>query len=446
MHQAQIRSPESLAQLWGTVTAVQSGMIEISGISDLVGVGNEIFIDKPAGRIYGEILTVARDTVRALLFAEGSDVRLGDIVWVTEEAVIEIGDHWLGQIVNYRGEPMQISPSKALGWSVSRPLKSSPPAAHARRRLGPRLSTGFMVTDTLLPICSGQRIGLFAGSGVGKSTLLGGLASGMTADRVVIGLIGERSREVNEFVKRKLDPEALERTVIVAATASESPGAKKRAAYCAVAAAEHFRDQGHSVLFLFDSLTRFAEAHREVALHAGETPALNAYPPSTARVVAELAERTGPGADGQGDITAIYSVLVAGSDMEEPVADMVRGILDGHIVLSRSIAERDRFPAIDVLRSVSRCLPMAASGPENELLGQYRQRVALYEDVMPMLRANLFEFGKDLEADRAIRQFPQLDQFVSERNRSGTADAFERLSVLLDRDKDNSGSAEAGQE
>ena len=287
---------------------------------------------------------------------------------------------------------------------------------------------------------------MFAGSGVGKSTLLGGLASGMTADRVVIGLIGERSREVNEFVKRKLDPEALERTVIVAATASESPGAKKRAAYCAVAAAEHFRDQGHSVLFLFDSLTRFAEAHREVALHAGETPALNAYPPSTARVVAELAERTGPGADGQGDITAIYSVLVAGSDMEEPVADMVRGILDGHIVLSRSIAERDRFPAIDVLRSVSRCLPMAASGPENELLGQYRQRVALYEDVMPMLRANLFEFGKDLEADRAIRQFPQLDQFVSERNRSGTADAFERLSVLLDRDKDNSGSAEAGQE
>lgn len=446
MHQAQIRSPESLAQLWGTVTAVQSGMIEISGISDLVGVGNEVFIDKPAGRIFGEILTVAQDKVRALLFAEGSDVRLGDIVWVTEEAVIEIGDHWLGQIVNYRGEPMQISPSQTLGWSVPRALKSMPPEAHARRHLGPRLATGFMVTDTLLPICSGQRMGLFAGSGVGKSTLLGGLASGMTADRVVIGLIGERSREVNEFVQRKLDPEALERTVIVAATASESPGAKKRAAYCAVAAAEHFRDQGHSVLFLFDSLTRFAEAHREVALHAGETPALNAYPPSTARVVAELAERTGPGAEGMGDITAIYSVLVAGSDMEEPVADMVRGILDGHIVLSRSIAERDRFPAIDVLRSVSRSLPMAASGPENDLLGQYRQRIALYEDVMPMLRANLFEFGRDPEADRAIRQFPQLDQFVSERNRAGIADAFERLSALLDRDAVNPESAETRQE
>ncbi|MEL7546571.1 MAG: FliI/YscN family ATPase [Pseudomonadota bacterium] len=448
MTQAQTQMPDTLAQLWGTVTAVHPGMIDIAGISQLVGVGNEIMIDKPDGRLFGEILSVGMQTVTALLYADSSAVRLGDTVWIAQEAQVEIGDHWLGQVINYRGEPMQTTASAGLGLTATRPLRAKPPEANARRRLGERLSTSFMATDTLLPICMGQRVGLFAGSGIGKSTLLGGLAGGITADRVVIALIGERSREVNEFVTRKLAPDVMDKTVVVAATSSESPGAKKRAAYCAIAAAEHFRDQGHNVLFLFDSLTRFAEAHREVALHSGETPALNAYPPSTPRIVAELAERSGPGAEGMGDITAIYSVLVAGSDMEEPVADMVRGILDGHIILSRNIAERDRFPAIDILRSVSRSLPMAASGPENELLSQYRQRIALYEDVMPMLRANLYEFGRDPQADRAIRQFPQLDQFISERNTRGTADAFERLQALLDRDEEKQAvsSAEAGEE
>lgn len=441
MTQAQIKPPDSLVQLWGTVASVHSGMIDIAGVSQLVGVGNEVMIDVASGRIFGEILSVSGEAATALLFAESDEVRLGDRVWIARDAEIEIGDHWLGQVVNFQGEPTAFGGGNTYGLTSIRRLRGSPPPAHSRRRLGARLSTGYMVTDTLLPICVGQRIGVFAGSGVGKSTFLGGLASGITADRIVIALIGERSREVNEFVTRKLTPDIMDKTVVVAATASESPGAKKRAAYCAIAAAEHFRDQGHSVLFLFDSITRFAEAHREVALHSGETPALNAYPPSTPRIIADLAERTGPGAEGMGDITAIYTVLVAGSDMEEPVADMVRGILDGHIVLSRDIAERDRFPAIDVLRSVSRSLPMAASGPENELLSQYRQRIALYEDVMPMLRANLFEFGRDMDADRAIRQFPQLDQFVAERNSGGPADAFVRLQALLDKDGDGPASA-----
>jgi len=434
MAYAQTKLPDSLVQLWGTVATVRGSLIEIAGISQLVGVGNEVVIETPSGQTFGEILAISKETATALLFSENDEVRLGDRVWVAREAEVEVGDHWLGQIVDYRGEPTELNARLTAGLTANRRLRAPAPPAYARRHLGERLSTSFMVTDTLLPICSGQRLGVFAGSGVGKSTFLGGLASGMTADRVVIALIGERSREVNEFVMRKLTPDVLEKTVIVAATASESPGAKKRAAYCAIAAAEHFRDQGHSVLFLFDSLTRFAEAHREVALHSGETPALNAFPPSTPRIVAELAERTGPGAEGMGDITAIYTVLVAGSDMEEPVADMVRGILDGHIVLSRDIAERDRFPAIDVLRSVSRSLPGAASGAENDLLSRYRRRVALYEEVMPMLRANLFEFGRDAQADIAIRQFPQLDQFISERNRSGPTAAFERLASLLDKD------------
>jgi len=315
--------------------------------------------------------------------------------------------------------------------SIPRRLHAAPLPAHARRGIGPRLPSGWMVTDTMLPICRGQRLGLFAGSGVGKSTFLGSLAAGMQAERVVIALIGERSREVNDFVRNVLPKSILSKTVIVAATASEPPGAKKRAAYCAMTAAEHFRDQGQNVLLLFDSITRFAEAHRETALVAGETPALNAFPPSTVRVIAELAERAGPGTDGKGDITAIYSVLVAGSDMEEPVADMIRGILDGHIILARDIAERGRYPAIDILRSVSRSLPHAATDEENALIRECRRMFALYEEIAPMLRANLYEFGKDAEADKAIALFALLDKYAGTRNESGIKTAFARLEEIL---------------
>ncbi|MFN7054790.1 FliI/YscN family ATPase [Hyphomonas sp.] len=424
-------SAQRLYRLWGTVTDVAPGLLKIAGVSELAGVGNEISIEKQGETIHGEILTVSGDSVSALLYSATDAIRIGDTVQIEQEARIEPGDHWLGRIINYRGEIAGAEGQPPSSGNTSRPLRAPALPAHARRRLGPRLRTGWMVTDTLLPICRGQRLGLFAGSGIGKSTFLGSLAGGIAADRVVIALIGERSREVNDFVRNTLTPEILARAVIVTATASESPGAKKRAAWCAMAAAEHFRDEGHSVLLLFDSITRFAEAHREVALIAGETPALNAFPPSTVRVIAELAERAGPGTDGTGDITAIFSVLVAGSDLEEPVADMIRGILDGHIILSRPIAERGRYPAIDVLRSVSRALPGAASEDENDLLREYRRLVALYDEVAPMLRASLYEFGRDADADRAIALWPALDSFVAGRNPEDVGAAFGALIETL---------------
>ena len=422
-----------LYRFWGTVTDVGAGMLRIAGVSEIAGVGNEIVIEKQGQKIHGEILSVSGDSVSALLYSASDIIRIGDVVHIEQEARVEPGDHWLGQIINYRGEIASELPPGALmaANGVSRPLRAPALPAHLRRRLGPRLATGWMVTDTLLPICRGQRLGLFAGSGVGKSTFLGSLAAGLEADRVVIALIGERSREVGEFIEVNLPAAVRHKTVVVSATASESPGAKKRAAYCAMATAEHFRDQGHSVLFLFDSITRFAEAHREVALLAGETPALNAFPPSTVRVIAELAERAGPGTGTKGDITGIFSVLVAGSDLEEPVADMIRGILDGHIILSRNIAERGRYPAIDVLRSVSRALPAAAAEWENDMLRDYRRMVALYDEVAPMLRASLFEFGRDADADRAIRLYPALDAFVSARNTAGIEAAFAAMSDML---------------
>ncbi|MBB41837.1 MAG: flagellum-specific ATP synthase FliI [Hyphomonas sp.] len=421
----------TLFSLWGTITDVAPGMVRIAGISELAGVGNEIVIEKQGTSILGEILSISGESVTALLYSPCDAIRIGDAVQIQQEPRIEPGDHWLGQIINYRGDITGATAPVVPLRATNRRLNTAPLPAHARRGIGGRLATGWMVTDTMLPICQGQRLGLFAGSGVGKSTFLGSLAAGLEADRVVIALIGERSREVNEFVRNVLPQSIMSKTVVIAATASEPPGAKKRAAYCAITAAEHFRDEGHNVLFLFDSITRFAEAHRETALMAGETPALNAFPPSTVRVISELAERAGPGLGNKGDITAIYSVLVAGSDMEEPVADMIRGILDGHIILSRQIAERQRYPAIDVLRSVSRALPHAAADDENALIRRCRKTLALYEELEPMLRANLYEFGKDADGDNSIALFPALDAFMGTKSPDGIAAAFDTLQSIL---------------
>lgn len=427
-----MQSPfSSPGQLWGSVTEILPGMISVAGVTHAAGIGDSVIIEKPNQHLIGEIMTVTSEGAKVLMYSSTEALRIGDRAFVSHQDQVEIGDHWLGSLIDYRGQvQMHRGPELAHNVAVTVPLQRDPVSPADRKPMGPRLSTQLNVTDTLLPICRGQRIGLFAGSGVGKSTLLGRLAGGMSADRVVIALIGERSREVQEFIDSVVPPEILPKTTIIAATASEPPGAKKRAAYCAMAAAEYFRDQGHSVLLLFDSLTRFAEAHRETALMAGETPALNAFPPSTVRVVSELAERTGPGAKSGGDITAIFSVLVAGSDLEEPVADMVRGILDGHIVLSRKIAERGHYPAIDVLRSVSRSLPNAATEDQNKLLQVFRRLMTTYEEIAPMVRAGLFEFGTDPHADLAHALHNSMDQFLTEPS-NGIEVAFDYMRGLL---------------
>lgn len=310
-------------------------------------------------------------------------------------------------------------------------LSPPPLAATKRRGLGPRLDTGLAPFDTFLPICKGQRIGLFAGSGVGKSSLIGDLAKGVEADIVIVALIGERSREVREFAEEVLNAPGRARAVIFASTCDEPAPSKRRGAHLAITAAEYFRDQGLHVLLLFDSITRYADAHREIALTAGETPSLRAYPPSTFRAIASLAERTGPGIDGAGDITAIFSVLVAGSDMDEPVADMVRGILDGHVVLDRDIAERGRFPAVNIRRSVSRSLPKAASAEENALLGEGRRLIAAYDEASAMIQTGLYANGSDPVIDRALKAWPKLDAFVSEKS-DHCGGSFGKLKAALD--------------
>jgi flagellum-specific ATP synthase len=243
---------------------------------------------------------------------------------------------------------------------------------------------------------------------------MGNLAAGVQADIAVVGLIGERNREVSDFVHNLRGAGRMDRTIVIAATSDQSALIKRRASELVLRTAEHFRDLGRHVLCLFDSVTRFAEAHREIALSAGEAPALRAFPPSTAAAIAALCERAGPGSEGDagGDITAVFSVLVAGSDMDEPVSDMVRAVLDGHVILDRSIAERGRFPAIDIRRSVSRSAPEAWTSEEEALAVKARKLIAAYEEAAPMIQAGLYTPGADPLLDEAVQLWPDLDPFI----------------------------------
>jgi flagellum-specific ATP synthase len=411
------------------VEEVGRGLLRISVAARDWSMGDRVRIRSGGMLTGGEIVLLDGSGAAVLTDAPADGIRLGDLVEPAGAATIAPYDGWIGRILDPLGQPLD--GRSLLRGQVARDLRSTPPPAAMRRRLGGRLATGMRVFDTLLPLVRGQRIGLFAGSGVGKSTLLAGFARQVTADVAVIALIGERGRELREFVEDTLGPEGMARSVIIAATSDQSPLLRRRCAWTAMAVAEHFRDQGRQVLFIADSVTRLAEAHREVALAAGEPASLRGYPPSTAHLIMSLAERAGPGAEGTGDITAIFSVLVAGSDMEEPVADMLRGVLDGHVVMDRAIAERGRYPAIDLLRSVSRSLPVAASDAENGLISQARRLLGAYDRAEMMIQAGLYAAGSDPLIDAAIRVWPRLDAFLAEPAPDGIGGGFARLADIL---------------
>ncbi|WCR10216.1 FliI/YscN family ATPase [Paracoccus stylophorae] len=413
---------------FGRVQSVQGGLIRVEGLNRHASVGDRVAMSRPDGTVTGEIVGLAPRHAEVLAEGNPEGLSVGAEVELLFAPTIAPCDAWIGRIVDPLGEPLD---GRALPRGLApRPFRAEAPPAVRRKRLGRRLPTGLAVFDTLLPLVAGQRIGLFAGSGVGKSTLLSNLARGVQADVVVIAMIGERGRELREFVERTLGPDGMARAVIVAATSDRSPLIRRRCAWAAMAVAEHFRDQGKHVLLLADSITRFAEAHREIALTAGEPPSYRGFPPSVSNLIMALAERAGPGLEGSGDITGIFSVLVAGSDMEEPVADILRGTLDGHVVLERSIAERGRFPAIDVVRSVSRSLPDAATEEENALIGRARAALGAYAESELMIRAGLYAPGSDPLLDEAVQLYPQLDEFVT-RKSEGIAQGFAALSEAL---------------
>lgn len=410
----------------GRITEVGRTSLAVAGL-DACSVGDRVQLARADGSpLGGEIARVQDGGVTVLPEGPTDGVRLGAPVAARGPAVISPDESWIGRVIDPDGRPLDGRP--LLRGLQPRSLRAAPPGAGARRSLGDRLVTGLAAFDTLLPLVRGQRIGLFAGSGVGKSSLLAMLAQGVNADVIVLALIGERGREVRDFVERVLGPRGMARTVVVAATSDQAPLLRRRCAWAAMAVAEHFRDEGRQVLLLADSVTRFAEAHREIALAEGEPAGLRGFPPSTVQAVTHLSERAGPGVGQAGDITAVFTVLVAGSDMEEPVADLMRGTLDGHVVLSRRIAERGRFPAIDLLRSVSRSLPEAASAEENALIALARRRIAAYEDAETMVQAGLYTTGSDPEIDAAIEAWPKLERFLARR---GRGNGFAELSEAL---------------
>jgi flagellum-specific ATP synthase len=416
----------------GRVSGVEAGVIHLSGIDGHARIGDRIELRRN-GRapLNGEVVQLNKGTLTMLPDGGVDGVALGDRATIHPPAAVYPSDAWIGRIIDPNGKAIDDRPLR--NGPYSRRLNAPPPLATQRRGLGPRLATGTAVFDTLLPLVKGQRIGLFAGSGVGKSSLIGQFAQHVEADVVVIAMIGERGREVRHFVDDVLGSQGLSRSVVIAATSDQSALIRRRCAWTAMAVAEHFRDQGKSVLLLADSITRFAEAHREIAVAAGEAPVLRGHPPSATPAIMSLCERAGPGTKGQGDITAVFSVLVAGSDMDEPVADILRGVLDGHVVLDRTIAERGRYPAVDLLRSVSRSLPAAATEEQNKLLSNVRNTLGVYDRNDMMISAGLYSHGSDPEIDRAIQVWPELDNFMAKTETRDIKDSFDQLGLIMRR-------------
>lgn len=428
---AQIASISTVRRI-GRVSGVSAGVIRVRGLARAARIGDQLRLTRRCGgSIGGEVVRLEQDELVMLPDDPYEGVSLGDMVALCPPATVAPSHSWIGRVIDPFARPLDGRP--LLSGIEARGVQSAPPAPGRRRAMGNRLETGLCVTNTLLPVVQGQRVGLFAGSGVGKSSLLAHLARKMQADVVVIALIGERGRELRDFVEDTLGEDGMKRAVVVAATSDQSALARRRCGWTAMAVAEYFRDQGLQVLFLADSITRFAEAHREVAVAAGEAPALRGFPPSTAHMIMSLCERAGPGEHGDGDITGVFSVLVAGSDMDEPIADILRGVLDGHIVLDREIAERGRYPAINLLRSVSRSLPNAATEEENRHITEVRQLLGAYERSEMMVRSGLYAPGNDELLDRAVSIWPELDAFIGAGEAQNTAASFAKLQLLLRR-------------
>jgi flagellum-specific ATP synthase len=420
-------------EIYGRVVGVRGLMVEVAGPIHAMSVGSRVIIEAGAGRnIPCEVVGFSGDNALLMPFAALEGVRRGCRAVVSSVAgTVRPCDRWLGRVLNAMGEPIDGKGALATGPSPI-PFRSAPPPAHGRRRVGAPLDLGVRALNTFLTCCRGQRLGVFAGSGVGKSVLLSMLARNVEADVSVIGLVGERGREVQEFLQDDLGEAGLRRSVVVVSTSDEPALMRRQAAYLTLAIAEYFRDDGKDVLVLMDSVTRFAMAQREIGLSAGEPPTAKGYTPTVFTELPRLLERAGPGTE-HGTITGIFTVLVDGDDHNEPVADAVRGTLDGHVVMERAIAERGRYPAINVLKSVSRTMPRAADPAYLEIIGRARQLMATYADMEELIRLGAYRTGSSPEVDEAIRLHRPLEQFLAQGKEEATSlgDGYRRLEKIL---------------
>jgi flagellum-specific ATP synthase len=421
-------------RLVGEVKAAYGITIEVDGLERHLAVGDRCTVETRRGQqMLCEVIGIRDGRGLLMSYEDLGGVGVGCPIIVLDRGIaVRPNSGWLGRTVNGLGEPVDGRGSLPSG-ALAYPLRASPPPAYFRRRVGVKLDVGVRAMNALLNLCRGQRMGIFSGSGVGKSTLLGMMARYCRADVVVIGLIGERGREVQEFLAGDLGEEGLSRSVVVVSTSDESPLMRRQAAYLTISTAEYFRDQGLQVLCLMDSVTRFAMAQREIGLAAGEPPTTKGYTPSVFAELPRLLERAGPGLDEAGDITGVFTVLVDGDDHNEPIADAVRGILDGHLVLDRAIAERGRYPAINILKSVSRTMPACNTEAETAVVRRVRQLLATYEDMADLIRIGAYRKGSDPKVDEAIAYFDRIDGFLTQRKdeRTGLSDSYELLARLM---------------
>ena len=420
-------------QLYGRVASVVGMLIEVAGLDRTLSIGDRChIIARGDRRVPSEVIGFRAGRALLLPFGSLDGVGLGCRAEIVDsEPVIWPTDAWLGRVINAFGEPVDGKGPLPNG-DFACPLRRPPPPAHDRNRVGKKIDLGVRSLNTFVSCCRGQRMGIFSGSGVGKSVLLSMLARYTTSDVNVIGLIGERGREVQDWLEDELGPEGLARSVVVVATSDEPPLMRRQAAHLTMAVAEYFRDQGKDVLCLIDSITRFAMAMREIGLSAGEPPTSKGYTPSVFAQLPQLLERAGPGED-KGSITGLFTVLVEGDDHNEPIADAVRGILDGQIVLDRAIAERRRYPAIDILRSISRTMPNCNDDGENALVNRARVLMATYENMAELIRIGAYKKGSDPDIDEAIQYHAQLEEFLSQTpaERSDFASGYAALAEIL---------------
>jgi flagellum-specific ATP synthase len=419
---------------FGRVARIEGLAVEVTGAQGAVSLGGQCRITIGNNKKIPCEVVGFRDG-RALVMPLGplDGISLGARAdFEDRPAAIYPSKAWLGRVIDGFGQPMDGKGPLPQGMT-SYAIKAAPPPATRRGRIGRKLDLGIRAMNAFTTCCAGQRMGIFSGSGVGKSTLLSMLARNSDADAIVIAMIGERGREVKEFIEDDLGEDGLARSVVVAATSDEAPLVRRQAAYVAMTVAEQLRDSGLNVLLLMDSVTRFAMAQREIGLSAGEPPASKGYTPTVFSELPRLLERAGPGLDGVGSITGLFTVLVEGDDHNEPVADAVRGILDGHIVLERAIAERGRFPAINILKSVSRAMPGCNTDSEQSLVYRARQPLTIYEDMADLIRLGAYKTGTNPEVDNAVKLYPQLEAFLaqSKTERATLGEGYDALSAIL---------------
>lgn len=390
----------------GHVRTIAAGHYTVTGLSRHVRLGEFVAHRSSTGIHLGEVVRVEPDVCYVCPIEPGEPIGIHDVVIRKGAFRVAPDDSWCGRTINALGDPIDNGPALASG-PERRPISTTAPPSMTRSRVETGFKTGVRAIDIFSPLCLGQRLGIFAGSGVGKSTLLSMLARADAFDKVVIALVGERGREVREFIEDTLG-DNMAKSIAVVATSDESPMLRKMAPLTAITIAEHFRDKGQNVLFIVDSVTRFAHAIREVATAAGEPPIARGYPASVFTELPRLLERAGPGAEGAGTITAIISILVDGDNHNDPIADSTRGILDGHIVLDRALADEGRYPPINPLTSISRLARKAWTSEQEKLVSRLKALIHRFEETRDLRLIGGYRNGSDPDLDMAIKQVPVI--------------------------------------